>query len=279
MEPIVLEYRYNFSRLIGTALIVFGGVGFAYLTWIYFIWSHTLPKFNSDDLFSSSSSPQVAINLPEDTTLENGPSDTVELPEDDGFGELLTNSGPRNTPQPTKPIPTPTPGSSLAILRDDSAPLGSVLSENTDNQVKISVPALGIFDRVVQLNVNGTDERIYDQVLTKAVAHLKGSALPGQTGNTFLFGHSKLPIFASNDYESIFTDLPKIKAGDVVRVEYQNTEYTYQISQTGVVNPKDVFITNQPSNKKMLTLMTCIPPGFDNQRYITVGELIQVAKL
>jgi len=33
---------------------------------------------------------------------------------------------------------------------------------------------------------------------------------------------------------------------------------------------------NQPKNKHMITLMTCIPPGFANQRYIAVGNLIEV---
>ncbi|NTV30492.1 sortase [candidate division WWE3 bacterium] len=271
MEPIVLEYRYHFPRLIGAALITVGGVGLVYLGWIYFIWSNTLPKFDNTALFTvdtPSVISAVQMNSEDGTTID------IRT----GFGNLLLNPN-KSTPSPTKMIPSPTPGSSLSILRQDSSPLGSVLSEKIDSEVFVSVPALGIDNRKVELNVNGTDEHIYDRVLTRAVAHLKGSALPGQNGNSFLFGHSKLPLLASNDYESIFTDLPKIKAGDVVRVIYMGTEYTYQISQTGVVTPKDVFITNQPSNKKMLTLMTCIPPGFDHQRYIAVGELIKAVSL
>ena len=274
MEPVVLEQRYNLSKVFGAALITLGLSGFLYLGWVYFVWMHTLPKFSSNDLFGNTAAVSVVTS----------PAPSGSAPVAAGFGDLLLrNRGSKvastaPTGLPAAPVPTKT--DSLAILRD-SANLGdgAVLGDQTQSAVSLSVPALGIEDVKVQMDVNGSNERIYDEVLTRAVAHLQGSAHPGNFGNAFFFGHSKLPIFASNDYESIFTDLPKIKAGDVVRVKYDGNEYTYQISQTGVVTPKDVFILNQPTEKKMLTLMTCIPPGFANNRYITVGELIQVVKV
>jgi len=155
--------------------------------------------------------------------------------------------------------------------------LGTNDSEPTyiTDQLSLSIPRLGLEKMKVALDVDGNDERIYNGILTKAIAHLKKSAYPGQFGNVFIFGHSRLPILSGGgQYASIFTDLPQIRIGDVVKLYEKGIEYTYQISQTGVVEPSDVFITNQPPTKKMVTIMTCIPPGFASQRYIIVGELI-----
>ncbi len=140
----------------------------------------------------------------------------------------------------------------------------------------LSVPELGIKEAVVQLDVDGTNEAIYNTVLTRAVAHFANTAYPGEKGNVFFFGHSKLPILAGSDYESIFTNLPRIKSGAIVEVKAEDRVYRYRINYTAVLSPKDVFILNQPKEERLLTLMTCIPPGFGSDRYVAVANLIGV---
>lgn len=227
--------------MVGYLLIFVGLVGGIYLGFIYVVWPRSLPKFSA-----------TALNAFREVTITGG-----------GFGDMLVGD-------------EVTANSSSGLAIDRQLNSGGVLGVQDQTDVRVSIPRLGIDRAQVELNVNGQDESIYDRVLTRAVAHLRGSALPGTEGNTFLFGHSKLPILASNDYESIFTDLPKVKVGDIVEVLYDGKKYTYQISQTGVVDPSDVFIMNQPQGRRMITLMTCIPPGFANQRYVTVGDLVKV---
>jgi len=243
----MLENRLHLRRLTGYLLLSIGVLGVGYLIWVYGVWAQTLPEFSQPEIF--------------------GPTAPLVSNQNPGFGALLNSNkiiADRETPD-------------LSIDRADVVYHQSPEPGVTDSsKVFLTIPRLGIEDAMVELDVDGGDNRIYATVLTRAVAHLKNSAYPGNFGNTFLFGHSKLPILAGSDYESIFTNLPRVKTGDVVKVRYQGKTYTYQISQTGVVDPGDVFVMNQPESKQMLTLMTCIPPGFENQRYITVGELIEV---
>lgn len=240
----MVETKLHFLRLGGILFFLLGLSGLMYLGWVYVVWGQTLPKFSQDELFAVKSS----------------------------FGDLLTQAETTTT----NILDEYQPVSEIKIEQTVPALSAQKVLSDKDFQTRLSVPALSIENALVELDVDGSDERIYDTVLTRAVGHLENSAYPGDFGNTFLFGHSKLPILAGSDYESIFTNLPKVKVGDVVRVQYEGVEYTYQINQTGVVDPDDVFIMNQPKTKKMLTLMTCIPPGFDSQRYITVGELVEV---
>lgn len=253
----MIETQYQYIKFVGLACMILGSIGFGYLLWVFVLWSNFLPSFPTESEYLSVYPQHQNTRSPNSNTL--------------GFGNLLIESNNRND------------GSSEIALEPNSvqstAENQQVLGDqsNRDQSVTLTIPRLDLENKIVELHVDGTNESIYDTVLTSAVAHLENSALPGQFGNTFLFGHSKLPIFAGSDYESIFTNLPKVKVGDIVRVAYGDTEYTYQIRQTGVVNPEDVYVMHQPENKKMITLMTCIPPGFDHQRYITVGELVKTA--
>ncbi|NCS32220.1 sortase [bacterium] len=240
----MIESKLNLKRIAGIVLIVIGLSGFSYLLWVYVIWSNTLPVFPSESISDIFGTQSVYANS-------------------GGFGDLLAN----NTGEDVEP---------LYRLPVEQKGVVKGLQDKNNDGISITIPRLGITDARIALDVNGQDEKIYDSVLTQSIAHLANSAYPGQEGNTFLFGHSMLPLLASNNYESIFTNLPQMKAGDVVSIAMDNHIYTYEITHTGVVEPSDVFIMNQPKNKHMITLMTCIPPGFANQRYIAVGNLIEV---
>lgn len=185
------------------------------------------------------------------------------------FGELFDIDQTTSIPDP-----------GLHITKSDLSTFGKILglkeSESRSHEVlpefTITIPALGIKDAKVQSNIDGTNESAYQKALEQGIAHFAGSALPGEQGSVFLFGHSMLPILAHGTYLSIFTNLPKLKKGDVVFVEYGNDELRYLIEQTAVVNPKDVFVLRQPQNEELLTLMTCIPPGFGSDRFVAIAK-------
>lgn len=178
----------------------------------------------------------------------------------------------------------PDPG--LTISKEQVASFGSILGlKNPDNSTDqkttavlpefyLSIPRLNIKNARVLTNVDGTSKEEYLKSLKEAVAHFKGTALPGEVGNIFLFGHSMLPILARGQYESIFTKLPKLQKNDVVKINYNNQELTYQVEQTAVVGPNDVFVLNQNQTEQKITLMTCIPPGFGEKRFVVIGKLI-----
>ncbi len=253
----MIETRFKGKKLIGGLFVFLGFIGIVYLVWVYKAYPAQLPVFPKDSVLLTQGVP----------IIESGSGFA-------GLNKPLENS---NLPSEIVSDETSNPGNTVEINRvlgtNDSEP-----AYNTE-QLSLSIPRLGLERVKVALDVDGNDERIYNGILTKAIAHLKKSAYPGQFGNVFIFGHSRLPIFSGGGgYSSIFTDLPQIRVGDIVKLYEKGIEYTYQISQTGVVEPSDVFITNQPPTKKMITIMTCIPPGFASQRYITVGELIDSTK-
>ena len=135
----------------------------------------------------------------------------------------------------------------------------------------LSIPKLGIENAVV--NANSTDLTPDD-----ALGHYEGTALPGEVGNAFIYGHSTLPIlYDPTNYKTIFTKLPKLKEGDKIYVNIQGKDLEYKVIYKKEMLPKDVNPYGEyfPTiyNKSTIALMTCTPPGTKKYRYIVVAEL------
>lgn len=196
--------------------------------------------------------------------------------------ETKTTSFARLITQPSDQKDRVSDDPGLKISRRDLDSFGKLLGLKTEqpstlpilSEFYISVPALDITDGRVKVGVDGTDEKKYLPVLKEAIAHFQGTALPGEFGNVFLFGHSMIPVLAGHSYESIFTNLPKLKTNDLIFVRYGIRQLTYRVRQTAVVSPQNIFVLKQPKSEKLLTLMTCIPPGFGPERFIAIAELV-----
>lgn len=93
----------------------------------------------------------------------------------------------------------------------------------------------------------GTSQR----VLSRAVGHAVGTALPGQTGNVTLAAHR----------DTFFRHLGDVRPGDIIELKEPGHEYRYQVRFTAVVGPKDTWVL-QPTGKETLTLLTCYPFHF-----------------
>ena len=104
----------------------------------------------------------------------------------------------------------------------------------------MKIPRLGMESVVVQ----GDSEKI----LSVAVGHLPGTALPGQTGNMALAGHR----------DTLFRALRNVRPGDRIVVESSAGAYDYKVESTSVVAPTDLSVLrNSPDGE--LTLITCYP--------------------
>lgn len=141
----------------------------------------------------------------------------------------------------------------------------------------ISIPKLNIEEALVIVD---------DKSLTPddALGHYVGTALPGEAGNSFIYGHSTLPFFYNpKDYKTIFTKIPELKNGDRIYIKMQNKKLTYTVKLGRELLPKEIdpYITYYPEgfNKSTVTLMTCTPPGAKTYRYIVVAELEKSVKL
>lgn len=133
-------------------------------------------------------------------------------------------------------------------------------------EYKISIPSLNLENVKVFVDTNNFDQNL---------AHLPGSALPGERGNAFVTGHSSLPqFFNQNNYKAIFAHLPDIKKGDNLIIEAGGQRFEYIVQGLKIVDPKETWVTNPPDNQgRYLTLMTCVPPGLNFKRLIVLSKI------
>lgn len=118
---------------------------------------------------------------------------------------------------------------------------------------KLSIPKLKIFDASVM--VAGDD-------LNESLIHYGGTPLPGQYGNTVIFGHSTLPQFYNpKSYKTIFSLLPTLTQGDKIIITYDDVQYTYIVYDMVVVDPTDLTPLEQRFDDSYVTVVTCVPPG------------------
>jgi sortase A len=87
-----------------------------------------------------------------------------------------------------------------------------------------------------------------DATLKVAIGHLPETPLPWHEGNTALAGHR----------DTFFRPLQHIRVGDDLRVSTIHGDFRYQVRETMVVGPNDVWVLD-PTDRPMLTLITCYP--------------------
>jgi LPXTG-site transpeptidase (sortase) family protein len=157
-----------------------------------------------------------------------------------------------------------------------------VLGLKKENQLvyryfQISVPSLKIQNAQVTTNVLSSKKEAYMPVLEESIAHYKGTSLPGQEGNSFLYGHSVLPqFFNRDDYMTIFSTLHKIKDGDEVLVDYGDKQYKYLVYSKEIVDPETLDVIDRSGQgDKTLTLMTCSPPGTYLKRLLVTAKIVE----
>jgi LPXTG-site transpeptidase (sortase) family protein len=143
---------------------------------------------------------------------------------------------------------------------------------NIPKYFTLSVPKLGIKDAVIETNSTNLSPESF-------LGHYKGSALPGQTGNSFIYGHSVLSwFFNPNNYKTIFSTLDKLQSGDEFVINYNNKELKYKVEtklvlHPGKVNPLEEFKPRY-LNESTVTLMTCYPAGTRAKRLLVNAVLV-----
>jgi sortase A len=135
------------------------------------------------------------------------------------------------------------------------------------NKIYVSAPII--------FNVDGSNKKEYNNALEKGVAHLKGTALPGQNGTSFIFGHSSYYLYESGNYKKVFANLNKLKNGDVITIKGQQTKFDYKVVEKSIVKPNDLEVTKQNYQTKELILMTCWPVGTTEKRLIVLANLLE----
>jgi LPXTG-site transpeptidase (sortase) family protein len=137
---------------------------------------------------------------------------------------------------------------------------------NTITIPKINVHAPVIYEpSVIEADVQ--------RALENGVVHYGNTAVPGQAGNSVIFGHSSNDWWEPGNYKFVFVLLDKLAPGDRFTVDYQSKRYTYEITGSKVVEPTDIGVLNQ-TTEPTFTLITCTPPGTSLRRLVVTAKQV-----
>lgn len=142
----------------------------------------------------------------------------------------------------------------------------------------IVIPRLHVSAPIVYIET--TEEKAQQEALQNGVLRYFRTAPVGQKGNTVLLGHSSDFLANRGDYKTVFASLPEIKKGDLVYLTNDHTLFSYQIMNTDIIKPEDVFILDQRHQEDyFLTLVTSYPINSALRRFIAEGQLISTDSL
>ncbi len=140
---------------------------------------------------------------------------------------------------------------------------------------RLIIPSLNIETPIVESGEN--NEKAFQKALESGVVHYPGTAMVGEVGNSYIFGHSSDFAFKGGDYKTVFALLPRIENGaEIVVSNPKGIKFTYKVVNQFVAASTDTHLLDQNTNgKKILTLQTSYPIGTALKRYIVVGEMVE----
>ncbi len=143
----------------------------------------------------------------------------------------------------------------------------------TNKGFTLIIPKIDAEAKIIS-DVDPYSKNEYLQALSNGVAHAKGSAKPGEIGNTFLFAHSSDNFYNANRYNSVFYLLYKLNVGDEIYITKDDKLFSYKVNNKQIVKPVNIEFLSEETNEEVLTLMTCWPPGTTYERLIIRGERV-----
>ena len=105
-------------------------------------------------------------------------------------------------------------------------------------------------------------------ILKKGVGVLDGTSLPVEGENT----HSVLSAHTGLANQRLFTDIDKLKDGDVFYLHILKKDLAYKVNQIKVVHPDEIDELKISDEKDYVTLLTCYPYGINTERLLVRGE-------
>ncbi len=105
---------------------------------------------------------------------------------------------------------------------------------------RISIPRLHLSAIV--------EEGVDETTLSRAVGHIPGTALPGETGNIGIAGHR----------DTFFQKLKDLQPHDKIDFTTRSGNFHYVVDTLTVVEPSDVRVL-EATGGKILTIVTCFP--------------------
>lgn len=163
----------------------------------------------------------------------------------------------------------------LEIASDDGLPKGSL-----SDAVHIRIPSIDVDSEVANLAILDLGDSKQYETPAHVVGRIPETSNPGETGNTWLFGHLESPIRGEGNVFRKLPEIPEIlKDGDPVYVTLLNVdgeEFMYQITSTIVVHRDDLSLYD--TEDATITLVACVPRLIYDHRIVVSGKLVGVRK-
>jgi len=140
-----------------------------------------------------------------------------------------------------------------------------------DTKLGIVIPKIGANSSIIKY-VDPLNSKIYQQALTLGVAHAKGTPLPGDPGNSFLFAHSSVDFIQASKYNSVFYLLSKLEIGDQIDIYKEGKRINFYVTEKKIVEAEAISYLTSTNSDPSITLMTCWPPGTDLKRLLVVAK-------
>lgn len=174
------------------------------------------------------------------------------------FQQILETNQNVNNPLVTI-TPSPVPISSGSIVMDpsyiDLQEADEVEDTQNANNVKDRLKGqtvLGLIEiqklDLIYAIVEGTS----DENLGVAIGHMTSTTNLGEVGNCALAGHRG---GTSGPY---FKNIDELEAGDEIKItDVYGKEFIYKVTESFLVKPSEVWVAENNTDQKMLTLITC----------------------
>lgn len=132
----------------------------------------------------------------------------------------------------------------------------------------IDIPQIKVKDIPIY---HGDDEK----TLAIGVGHIQQTSLPIGGKNT----HKVLAAHSGQVNDALFSNLSKLKKGDVFYLHPLNRTLKYEVYNIKVVKPSDVSTLGIEKGKDIATLVTCYPTGINNRRLLVTGKRLPLNKV
>ena len=173
----------------------------------------------------------------------------------------------------------------LAAAREYNKTISTVQIEDVD-KIKADLPP---YEDLLNLANNGImgyimipainiDLPIYHgttgAAMEKGAGHMEGTSLPvGGIGT-----HAVISAHSGMASAKLFTDLDKLKLGDMFFITVCNQKLAYEVDNIAVVEPTDIDLIRIDTQQDYVTLLTCTPYGVNTHRLLVRGHRVEMAE-
>jgi LPXTG-site transpeptidase (sortase) family protein len=165
----------------------------------------------------------------------------------------------------------------FAEIEDKTNNLGKVKNvEAFDQENALKIPKIGVLAPLIAAD---SKEKDLEAKLNRGVVIFPNSALPGQTGQTIILGHSAPTNWPKIKYDWVFSQLNELEEKDEIKLYFNNREYTYYVKDKIFLEKGEEIPNYSTDSGNTLLLISCWPPGKNLKRIVVEAKLNPVVEV